>query len=303
MSATATSTAPAGTSPRIGFVGAGPLATALAWSLARVGANVVGVAGRSRAPAERLAANIPGCRVHDAPAALLDDAELIFLAVPDDAIAPVARALPWGSRHAAIHCSGATELIVLSSAADTGASIGGFHPLQSFTDVAAAMRTLPGCTVAIEATEPLLGTLTALANALGCHPLLLPPGSRALYHAAATFASGYLAVLMNEGVALYEAAGLRREDAVRALAPLTRGTLAAIELNGPIKALSGAVARADIGTVERHIEALRQRAPSQLPIYLALARRAVPVAEAKGAADPARLAELKRLLETCGGTD
>ena len=282
---------------RIGFIGAGQLGVPLAWSLARVGYRIVGAASRSQASAARLVAGIADARAYDVAQRLVDDADLLIIAVPDDAITSAARSLIWQKRHSVIHCSGATEVSALAPAADQGAMVGGFHPLQSFTNTEAAMQTLPGCTVGIEAEEPLLGVLTGMAGALGCRPIRLPPGARALYHASGSFASSFLVGLINDALTLWETFGVDRENAFRALLPLTKGTVAAIEVNGPIRSLAGPIARADVGTVERHIAALSAHAPALLPTYLDLARRSVTISEAKGGASKEKLEALRALLE------
>jgi predicted short-subunit dehydrogenase-like oxidoreductase (DUF2520 family) len=286
---------------RIGFIGAGQLAVPLAWSLSRAGYLVAGAVGRSQASAQKLANGIDGARVYASAQALADDTELVIIAVPDDAIAPVAQALSWRKQQYVIHCSGATEVSALAAAADQGASIGGFHPLQTFTNTQAAIETLPGCTAGIEAEdESLLNLLWAMAQALGCHPIRLPPGSRALYHASGSFAASFLVALINDALTLWSAFGIDREDAFRALLPLTKGTVAALEANGPIKSLAGPLARADVGTVERHLAALRAHAPHLVPTYLDLARRSLPISQAKGGASPEKLAALKALLDQAG---
>jgi predicted short-subunit dehydrogenase-like oxidoreductase (DUF2520 family) len=282
---------------RIGFIGAGQLATPLAWSLARAGYLVVGAASRSRASAEKLASGIPQSKAYDTAQALVDNSDLVIVAVPDDAIAPVARAAAWRRDHSVIHCSGATEVEALAAAAAAGAATGGFHPLQTFTNAEAAMATLPGCTVAIEAEGNLHTVLRAMATALGCSPIRLPAGARALYHASGSFAASFLVRLINDALDLWGSFGVSRENAFKALLPLTKGTVAALEGNGPVRALAGPIARADIGTVARHIEGLRTHAPHLLPAYLDLARRSIPISEEKGAADKARLAALKDLLD------
>ena len=203
----------------------------------------------------------------------------------------------WQGRHSVVHCSGATEVSALAAAAEQGASIGGFHPLQTFTNAEAAMQTLPGCTVGIEAEEQsLLDLLWNMAQALGCQPIRLPPGARALYHASGSFAASFLVGLIND--ALIAVGGLRRgpRGRVPALLPLTKGTVAALEANGPIEGLAGPIARADVGTVERHIAALRAHAPTLLPTYLDLARRSVAISEAKGGASKEKLDALRALL-------
>ena len=282
---------------RIGFIGAGQLATPLAWSLSRAGYRIVGAASRSQASAARLAAGIVGAQAYDDAQHLVDDADLVVIAVPDDAIAPAARSLLWQTRHSVVHCSGATEVSALAAAMDQGAMVGGFHPLQTFTNTEAAMQTLPGCTVGIEAEEPLLGTLRDMAAALGCRPIRLPAGARALYHASGSFAASFLVGLINDALSLWEAFGVNREDAFRALLPLTKGTVAALEANGPIRSLAGPIARADVGTVERHIAALRAHAPALLPTYLDLARRSIAISAAKGGASKDKLDALKALLD------
>ena len=282
---------------RIGFVGAGQLATPLAWSLARAGYRIAGSASRSRASAERLVAGISGAHVYDRAQALVDEADLVVIAVSDDAIETVTRALAWQPRHSVIHCSGATEISALASAGKAGASIGGFHPLQTFTSTEAAIETLPGCTVGIEAEEPLLNVLWAMAQALGCNPIRLPAGARGLYHASGSFAASFLVRLINDAIDLWSAFGVDREAAFKALLPLTKGTVAALETNGPVRGLAGPIARADVGTVQRHIEALRMHAPDLLPTYLDLARRSLSIAEAKGGTTKEKLDALRALLE------
>lgn len=287
--------------PRIGFIGAGQLATPLAWSLARAGFPIAGAASRSQASAARLAGGIAGAKAYDDPQQLADDAELVLIAVPDDAIATVAKSVRWQARHGVVHCSGATEVSVLAPAAAAGAATGGFHPMQSFTNTEAAMKNLPGCTVAIEAEEPLLGVLTHVAEALDCHPIRLPAGARGLYHASGSFASSFLVGLLNDALDLWSAFGAGREEAFRALLPLMKGTVAAIEANGPVNSLAGPIARADLGTVERHIAALRAKAPALLPTYLDIARRSLAIAEAKGAAEEEKIEALRSLLDRVSG--
>lgn len=286
----------AATTPRIGFIGAGQLATPLAWNLALAGYTIVGAAGRRQASAQRLAGGIARARAYDDAQLLVDDADLVLIAVPDDAIATVAGSVRWQARHGVVHCSGATEVSALTPAAAAGATIGGFHPMQSFTNIEAAMKGLPGCSIAVEAEGPLLGVLAEMAQALGCHPIRLPAGSRALYHASGSFASSFLVGLLNDALDLWSAFGVDREEAFRALLPLMQGTLAAIGANGPVNSLAGPIARADVGTVERHLKALRAKAPALLPTYVGIARRSLAIAAAKGGADKVKLDELGVLL-------
>ena len=281
--------------PRLGFIGAGRLGTALAWSFARRGCTVVAVASRSAASARRLADGIAGCTVSGAQA-VVDAADLVFVTTPDDALAPVTAALRWRRGAAAVHCSGASELAVLSPAADAGAAVGGFHPLQSFAETQASIASLPGCTITIEAGEPLRAALVGLAGALGCHVNLLPPGARALYHAAAGYASQFVNVLLREASTAWQHWGASEEQALRALLPLARGTLASIERVGVARGLPGPASRGDVGSIEKHVAVLGSLDGEMLRLYRELCARSVVLALERGGIDAATAAKLRSAL-------
>ena len=71
----------------IGFVGAGSVGTALALALSQRGYAVRAVASRTRASALRLAERAPGIEACDDPQDVLDRCAMVFITVPDGAIA------------------------------------------------------------------------------------------------------------------------------------------------------------------------------------------------------------------------
>lgn len=218
-------------------------------------------------------------------------ADWVWLTVPDDQIAATASGLPWRPGQLALHCSGATPLSALSPAL----AVAGFHPLK----LLAGDAGLTGVHVGIEADAVHGPALEALAHALGMVPLALPSpmsaGARAAYHAAANLAaSGVLAVLAEAGL-LWTAAGLAPGAALAALAPLTRGALDTALARGLPGAVSGPVARADIGVLGRHLEALAA-AGLEDDLLLALGRRQLALAEAAGRLDEAQITALRGLL-------
>src|SRR6188472_4024952 len=75
---------------RLGFVGAGRVGKGLSLTLSRCGYPIAGVASRSRGDAQKV----------------VDGSDIVFLTVPDNAIAPVCESLRWNGQ-AAVHCSGA----------------------------------------------------------------------------------------------------------------------------------------------------------------------------------------------------
>lgn len=283
------------TSLRIGFIGAGRVAKGLAWGFARSGQRVVAAASRSLASAEQLASKVAACRASADAQDVADACDLVFVTVADDAIAAVSARLKWRKGMAVVHCSGATEIEALASAARAGAHTGGFHPLQLFADPEVALAGLPGCTIAIEAEAPLLAQLEQLAGSLRCRSIRLPPGCRARYHAAAHYAGGFVITLLAQAVELWRSFGIERDDTIRALLPLLRGTAASVEKSGLAQGLAGTYSRGDVGTLEKHLEELARVGPEVLHLYCELGLRSIPLGLERGGYDAHR-AEIMRAL-------
>ena len=265
---------------RIAIIGRGRLGQCLATALAGLGEAVVLAAGRDGAAAS----------------AATSAADLVLLTVPDDAIAALAEALPWRRGQAVVHCSGATELTALSAAARAGAQVGGFHPLQIFSDPTLAVHLLPGSSVAIEAEPPLSDELQRLARLLGMMPLALPPGSRAAYHAAASFSASFLLSMLDESVRIWAAVGLPEEEALVALLPLARGTLAAAAARGLPGALAGPISRGDAGVVAAHLQALAALGDGHEAFYREMSLRQLRLAQQSGRVSASALQEMEAML-------
>lgn len=227
---------------------------------------------------------------------VVDASDIVFLTVPDGAIRSAAAALAWDDHVAAVHCSGATPLDALDAARQRGAAIGGFHPMQTFSNPEAAIRSLPGCTITIEADGELARHLAGLAARLECRVNELPAGARARYHAAGAYASQLVIVLLREASRIWQSFGKSEADAVSALLPLARGTLAAIEASGLAAALPGPISRGDLATVEQHVLALARVDREIADLYCTLNLRTIPLALERGSLDPVRAGEFESLL-------
>jgi len=277
---------------RIGFVGAGRVARGLGVALRDAGYDIRAVASRTPAAADTLAALL-GCTATTAQG-VADRCDLIFLTVPDDAIARVAAEIRWRGGQSVLHCSGATEVAALAPAADAGAMTGGFHPLQGFAGT--GETPLAGCTVTVEAVPPLARTLDTMVAALGCRLNRLPPGKRALYHASAGYGAGFIHVLMAEIAAVWSDWGASEADMLAAILPMARTTLDAIERGGIARTMPGPVSRGDTGSIQAHLAAMGDR-PEARAFYRAHTLRSVALAEAAGRIDAAQAADLCALLE------
>lgn len=281
---------------RIGFIGAGRLGKALAWSFAAGGLRVTAAASSGPASARELAGRIDGCEAVTAQA-VVDGCDLVFLTTPDAAITPACVSLRWRPDVSVVHCSGVTEVEALRAARDQGASIGGFHPMQTFGDPAAAVASLPGSTITIEAEEPLNATLVALARQLGCRVNRLPPGMRARYHAAAGFTSQFINALFAEAARVWESWGATEADALQAMMPMARGTLASIESAGIARGMPGPVSRGDVGSVEKHVAALAALSEHSLNFYRTLCASTIALAVERGSIDERTARRLREVLQ------
>jgi predicted short-subunit dehydrogenase-like oxidoreductase (DUF2520 family) len=286
-------------SARIGFIGAGRLGCALALAMQQAGMRIVAVASARAESAGRMAALLTRCEAVS-PQQVADECDLVFVTTPDAAIEPTVAALTWRAGMGVVHCSGATEVSALSRAREAGAATGGLHPMQTFgADPDAAARSLRACTVTIEAEDSALDRrLVAIAERLGCAVNRLPPGMRARYHAAAGYGSQFINALLAEAAQVWASWGASEADAVRALLPLARGTLDAIESAGIARGTPGPVSRGDASTVAKHMAAMTALGEPLLASYRLLCDRTVPLALARGGIDAATAERLRRILGT-----
>ena len=285
-----------GQPPLIGIVGLGAVGTALGLALSRAGWPISAVASRDpdrRAAFSRL---VGGTRGFADATALLDEVELIILAVPDDALASLASGLRMYGGQAMVHTSGALGAEVLRPAMAAGTQIGSFHPLVAFADTERAVAALHGATVAVEGDDQLLDLLAEMAEAIGAHPVRLAPGSKPAYHAAAVLAAGGFDALLDAIAELGRVAGLDEAGSLAIYGPLVEQTLGNARALGIGAALTGPIVRGDVGTLRSHLDSLRLHAPGVLDLYRAAAEREIVLAEARGALTPDAATGLRNAL-------
>lgn len=261
----------------VSVIGMGNWGTSLAHALATHG--LLREAVVKRAPSR---SKLP---VRSWEAATLD-ASILWLAVPDDAIAAACDEIlarrPSLKGQIVLHSSGALPAAILAPARQAGAGIASVHPVMSFPrrEIVPLNHVLFG----IEAEHRrALARIRAVVQAIGGTPFVIPSGSKALYHAAGTLASPLLVSLIAAAERTARHAGLNPQDAsklVTALAQATVSNLATRAGAGDSKPSSrewnwsGPFARGDAGTIQLHLEALDAH-PVLAQAYRALAVNAL----------------------------
>jgi predicted short-subunit dehydrogenase-like oxidoreductase (DUF2520 family) len=237
--------------------GTGRAAGALAVAAARAGHTITSVRGRTSHAVEAL---------EDLVTVVPGAADLRIIAVADDAVPAVARALFEEPFIPTVHVSGALPVAALYPL--EGPRVGSFHPLQALPDARTGADRLAGSWIAVTAPEPFASTLDEFAESMGGRPFRLADADKAVYHAAAVAAGNFTVAALGIAEQLLTEAGVPFEAA----APLVAGIVAnAFEL-GPRAALTGPIARGDTGTVSRQIEAIADVSDELLEMFLAMAR-------------------------------
>lgn len=264
----------------VGVVGPGRAGTGLALAWAQAGHDVR-LHGRRPKPVPPPLTLTVGA-ADDLPP-WLAAVSVVVLAVPDDAIAPLARSLARAGSLAphqvVLHLSGLLDHEALAALSDSGAALGSLHPLQTLVEPERVPEHLRGAWAAVEGMPRAVEMAERLARDLGMRPFRMRAEDKARYHAGAVFASNYFVVVEAVAQDLLRSTGLSETDAWSALAPLVGGTLDNLAKRGPLGALTGPVARGDAETVARHLAVL---SGDQRELYRQLGTLALDLARRRG---------------------
>ncbi len=280
----------------VGVVSSGRAGAVLGAALAGAGHQVIATAAISRDSLRRAAVLLPGAAVLP-PDEVVQRADLVLLAVPDDVLAGLVRGLAaagcFRPGQIVVHTCGAHGVAVLAPATERGVLPLALHPVMTFTGRPEDLQRLGSCPVGVTAqddTEAAWSVGEALVVEMGAEPVRVPEAVRPLYHAALAHGANHLVTLVRDCADLLERAGIR--PAERLIAPLLSAALDNALRHGD-RALTGPVARGDVGTVRSHLRVLAAAAPETTPVYRALAARTAARAGAAGllGADAAREVE------------
>lgn len=269
--------------PRIGVIGTGKVGSTLARLWNQAGYDIAAVYSRTPEKAEMLVRHLPSTQVVKSATIVVEKSDIVLLTVSDDALPQMASKLIDTDWHGkiAIHTSGVASLDVLQSLVNTGADVGSLHPIFPFADVETAIRDLPCSTFAIEASNDVVQQrLTELVESLKGYMLLIPSGKKALYHAALAIASNYTVTLYAIAESILVSLGAKQSTADNALNVLMEVTVKNIQQQGIPQALTGPLTRADVGTIQAHLNAIDDE--TLRAVYKGLAQLSYPMLQERG---------------------
>lgn len=279
------------------IIGLGKVGTSIGSLLEKAGYTIAAVVDPSDDALKNHSVYTGGKPFHH-PGELDIDADCYLITTTDDQIQTACSELVHHIKPGAIvmHMSGAGGLNLLDSAGRAGAKTGSIHPLQTFSDVQSAIASLPGTVYGITIDPSLRDWSEKLVRAIGGMPFFIDDRNRALYHAAACMVSNYFVTLMYMAEEIYGLLGLSDQEARHAFWPLLQGTLQNIEKKGSVPSLTGPIARGDLGTLEKHLQAIGSDIPSLLSVYRELGKITADVALKKNSISLQESMNIKMLL-------
>lgn len=268
---------------RIGFIGAGKVGCSLGkyFKESPVDWQIEGYFSRTTESAKE-AAVFTDSRVIDQAELLAQIADLIFITTPDGAIADIWQELCACDESLKdkiiVHCSGLLSSRVFEGAEERGTTVASLHPFYAIADRYNSYEKLPEALFTLEGSGARLEELHSLLTESGLTIQMMDSASKTAYHAAASIGSNLMVALTEMAIGLLMDCGFDREHARIALRPLMQGNLDAIMEKDTVDALTGPAERADVDTVDAHLQTL---SGDDREIYRLLTKKIVALAKQK----------------------
>ena len=186
--------------------------------------------------------------------ALLTEADVYILCVPDDAIVPLSKKIEV-KNGLLVHTSGSVDMYDLNPAHRRGV----FYPLQTFSKNSNLDITkVPFCLEAEEETD--LTLLEKLASSISSHTYTINSEQRKSLHLAAVFINNFVNHLYHIGHEICS----ENKVPFEVLKPLIVETAQKIMNISPFEAQTGPAKRNDVNTIEQQQQAITQLAHKEI---------------------------------------
>lgn len=206
----------------------------------------------------------------------VNNSNAVFLCTPDDNIIKVSEEIVDANirlkeagktndiikNKIFIHFSGAKSLAVLSPLKEAGGQVGSIHPIKSFASIENSVKSISGTVYGVTYPDPYPLKLKKFINdflkTVNGKIIEVKDDKKSVYHAAACVASNYLVSLINYAMLINKKIGINPKDSLAGLTGLIEGTISNIKKLGTTKALTGPIARGDVGTIQEHLESFKK---------------------------------------------
>ncbi len=239
---------------QIGFIGLGRAGFNLARYFKLMGHDVLGydphVTDEIYREAERMGIHLSSQkeRVHRV--------QMLFLAVPDDAVVPVIESVEdFGQVSYIAHVSGVLDISALDKAP---AHIERFalHPMGAFSSPIDDLDKFKTIHFGFEGNQDTYELIQSTFPEIEDRLHHIASKDKAHYHLSAVWASNLILNVLEQAKSGYTSIGIDEVDARRIVYALADTAINNYRDKGLLDALTGPVARGDVGTVEHHIRDL-----------------------------------------------
>ena len=258
----------------ITLIGAGAVGRSIALALFYRGYQLLGIYSQSG----RTAQNI-GKRVKAKDFGLLEELKekprIIIIAVKDSEIRSVVNFLSRQfvslSGVTVLHTSGVLSSSELNPLRRKGASIGSFHPMQTFPQKNISGKEFENSWIAIEGDKKAISTSRKISSILKAKNFVISANNKILYHIAGVFASNYLVTILFVVEQIARRAKIQPENLWKIFLPIINKTITNVATTSPKDAITGVIERKDIAMIKQHLGALNSHKLKHLiPLYAAL---------------------------------
>jgi predicted short-subunit dehydrogenase-like oxidoreductase (DUF2520 family) len=230
---------------------------------------------------------------------IIDNAGIIFICVQDSKISAAAKILAGDKINLKgkliFHTSGSLTSEELHALKQKGAVTASFHPVQTFESVTGKDKErFRNIYVALEGSKPAVRYGKQLAVSMGAKPLVISKKEKVYHHICCVIASNFLTSLMSQiekiGAKKIRINGFKKLSFFNIYKPLAIQTLNNIAGKGALSSLTGPIERNDLGTIAKHVDALKLLPDDLLGLYqlmgietvkLALEKKSIGLKEAK----------------------
>ncbi len=271
---------------KISIIGIGRVGGALAIALTKNGFEVESLVARNKEDFEKIFDLIKKPKLLLFEELKEIDSDVVFITTQDSKILNVARSLAQNLQNKpfVFHTSGALSSEILEDVKKIGCKIGSIHPLVSISDAILGAKRFEEAYFCVEGDDEAVKTAEKIVKNLKGKSFSIETKYKTLYHASAVTACGHLVALIDTAIEMLTKCGLKEKEARKILLPLIKSTIENLSTQTTAMALTGTFARADVETLEKHLEILRENvSPEALEIYLQLGKRSTYLAEAQGA--------------------